>query len=126
MTTKYLGNGDTVQYTNSSGSAQTANTVVVLGANSDGMIAVLHEDIANGATGTAYIKGVFRLAKVSAAVIAQGEGVMWDDSANEFDDNQATAATGDIADAGVAMAAAGNGTTTVDVDINVRPGAVTA
>lgn len=121
MATKQVGNGSSVQYTNSSGSTITADTVVVMGSNSDAMIGVVHEDILDTETGTVYTDGVFRLAAVSAAVIAQGEGVMWDSSASSFDDNQATPASGDVADAGIAMAASGNGDTTVDVWINKRP-----
>lgn len=42
------------------------------------------------------VEGVFELPKVSAATFVQGEKLLWDDSANAFDDSAATPASGDI------------------------------
>jgi predicted RecA/RadA family phage recombinase len=63
------------------------------------------------------IAGVHRLPKASAAVIAQGEQVLWDASAVEVDDDAATPAAGDFL-CGYAMEAAGSGVLTVEVLIN--------
>ena len=56
-------------------------------------LCVALEDIANGATGSVARVGVFTVPKVSAAVIARGERLVWDASAAAFDDNAATPAT---------------------------------
>lgn len=119
MTTTYVNEGTVVDYTNA-GSALSSGDVVVIGQQ----IGVCVVDIANGATGSVALQGVFTVPKVSAAVIAQGESVIWDASAVAFDDNLATPATGDVSGCCVAMAAAGNGVTTVDVKLNVGVGTV--
>ncbi|MNC91255.1 hypothetical protein D3C83_74850 [compost metagenome] len=63
--------------------------------------------------------------KVSAAVIAQGENLTWDASAGAFDDNAATPATGDVTGPpAVAMEAAGNGVTSLEVKFTGVPGTV--
>ncbi len=63
------------------------------------------------------IKGVFNLVKVTGAVIAQGEQVLYDSSAANVDDEAATPATGDFL-CGTAFEAAGSGVLVVAVDIN--------
>ena len=121
MTVKYIAPGNTMDYDNT-GAAIASDDVVVAG----NLIGIAHDDIpATTGTGVLHIKGVFELPKVSAAVIAQGESVIYDVSAGEVDDNAATPAAGDINPCGVAMKAAGNGVLTVWVDINATPGAVT-
>lgn len=87
-------------------------------------------DIANGATGPVQIEGVFRVPKITTAVIAQGTRLLWDVSAlsgaGAFDVGTATPATGDVSGEGaVAFAAAGNGDTTVLVKFTGVPGTVT-
>ena len=42
-------------------------------------------DIANGASGSLSVSGVFRLPKEAALAISQGDIVYWDDAANEVD-----------------------------------------
>lgn len=118
MATNYVQDGVVIQHT--AGSAYSAGDVVELGQS----IGVALEDIASGAVGPVQISGVFNLAKVSTAVITQGEEVIWDTSASAFDDNAATPATGDISDCCVAMETAGNGVTTVAVKLNVGIGTV--
>lgn len=110
MTTKYTRQGDSILYSNS-GSAIASNAVVIVG----NLICVALEDIAANGTGWLGISGAFKLPKASAAVIAQGENVIWDVSAGDLDDDQATPATGDISKGAVALEAAGNGTTEVEV-----------
>ena len=121
MSTNYIQDGDVIQYT--AGSDITAGSVVVMG-NTLGVALV---DIANGATGSVAIKGVFSLPKASAAVIAQGESLTWDVSAGNFDDNAASPASGDITGAAaLAFAAAAATTTTVQVKLTGAPGTKTA
>lgn len=61
------------------------------------------------------VQGRFTVPKVSAAVFAQGEKLLWDTSAGAFDDDAATPAAGDIMGAVVAATAGANGETTADV-----------
>lgn len=93
-----------------------------------GLLGVALEDGVSGDTIVYAIEGVFKIPKVSAAVIAAGEQVLWDVSADsgngEADDDAATPATGDFL-AGYAMEAAGNGDTTVLVRINKTAPSVT-
>lgn len=76
-------------------------------------VGVACTDIANGASGVLAMEGVFNLPKTSTDTIAQGVKVYLDVSAGEI----TTTATDNIL-AGYAFAAAANGATTVDVNIN--------
>lgn len=94
------------------------------------LLGVVQNDVDSGDVGQAYIEGVFECPKVSAAVIAAGESLTWDVSANSgvgaFDDNLATPATGDVTGpTAVAFEAAGNGVTTMKVKFTGVPGTVT-
>jgi predicted RecA/RadA family phage recombinase len=120
MATNYVQEGNTIQYT--AGADISSGDVVVIGSNGDAVIGIALEDIANGSTGSVGIEGVYSVAKVSAAVIAQCEYVIWDTSASAFDDNAATPATGDVSDGAIAWEAAGNGVTTIKVKLTGRPG----
>lgn len=119
MAKNFIRDGKTIPYTNS-GSAIASGDVVVIG----NIIGVALGAIANGATGTVQIEGVFELPKVSAAVIGAGESVIYDVSAGEFDDNAATPATGDVSNCCIAIEAAAATTTTVKVKLNVGVGTV--
>lgn len=93
------------------------------------ILGVALTDIANGATGSVAVRGVFTVAKVSGAVIAAGESLTWDVSASSgagaFDDNAATPATGDVTGPpAVAYEAAGSGVTTLRVMFTGVPGTV--
>lgn len=113
--------GDTMTWTNSTGTDVVSGQVVVVGT----ILAVALVDIGNGASGTVlYKNAVATCPKVSAAVIAQGETLTWDVSVGAFDDSAATPATGDVTGNVVAHAAAGNGDTTVEVVLNGVPGTV--
>lgn len=125
MSSNYHSMGDVVQYTATANI--TAGAVVKMG-NTLGVALV---DIANGETGSVAVKGVFSVPKVSAAVIAVGESLVWDVSANAgagaFDDNLATPATGDVSGAAArAHEAAGASTTSMLVYFTGAPGTVTA
>lgn len=81
--------------------------------------------VANGAEGEMATQGVFTVPKVTAAVIAQGESLVWDVSAAKFDDNLATPATGDVSGASaVAWEAAGSSATELQVMFTGVPGTV--
>lgn len=120
MATNFVRDGDTVLYSNT-GAAISAGDVVVVGQQ----IGIALVDIAaTSGSGELAMKGVWTVPKVSAAVIANGESVIWDASAGEFDDNAATPATGDVSGCCVAREAAGNTITEVDVELNVGIGTV--
>lgn len=105
------------------GAAYSSGDVVVVGQ----ILGVACGDIANGAQGEVAIRGAFRCPKVSAAVIAQGESLVWDASAGAFDDNAAVPASGDVSGGcAVALEAAGNGDTEILVGFTGVPGTVTA
>jgi len=72
------------------------------------------------------MEGVFNLPKVDAAVIAQGEAVIYDITASEFDDAAATPASGDVSQCCVAWESKGATTgENIAVKINVGGGTVT-
>lgn len=122
MADNYIQPGQVIDWTNGTGSAVTAGSVVVIGQ----ILGVALVDIADGASGSVHIDGVFAVPKVSAAVIAAGESMVWDVSAGAFDDNAATPATGDVSGApAIAFEAAGDGVTTIAVKFTGIPGTVT-
>lgn len=123
MAGNYVQPGDVIQYT--AGADISVGKVVKIGA----LLGVALVDIANGATGSVAIRGVFTVPKVSAAVIAQGERLVWDVSAasgaGEFDDSAASPATGDVSgEAAVAFEGAGAGVTSLKVLFTGVPGTV--
>ena len=107
----YVDNGSTVNYSNSTGSAIAAGAVVAL----KHCLGIALVDIANGESGAVQVKGKVTAPKVSAAVFAQGEKLVYDVSAGAFDDSAATPATGDITGAAVAAVAGANNETTCTV-----------
>tara|TARA_R110002049_G_scaffold173699_1_gene340591 strand:+ start:1264 stop:1638 length:375 start_codon:yes stop_codon:yes gene_type:complete len=124
MASNFIQDGNVIDYT--AGADITSGSVVKLG----NILGVALTDIANGATGSVAIRGVFRVPKVSGAVITQGESLTWDVSANAsagaFDDNLATPATGDVTGPpAVAAESAGSGATTLAVLFTGVPGTVT-
>jgi len=122
MATNFVQDGGVINYSNS-GSAISAGDVVVVG----NQIGVALVDIAaTSGVGAVAMEGVFDLPKVDAAVIAQGEGLVWDVSAGEFDDGSATPATGDVSVCCVAWEALGATTSAnINVKLNVGVGTVT-
>jgi predicted RecA/RadA family phage recombinase len=122
MPAVYQQPGDVIEYSNS-GSAISVGDIVVI----DNLIGVALVDIANGATGNVALSGVFSgVPKVSAAVIEQGETLVWDSGVGKFDDNLLTPGIGDISGpCAVAWADAGNGDTTMTVKLTGVPGTVT-
>lgn len=123
MATNYIQEGNVIQFVNA-GSAISAGDVVVVGDNGDAVLGVALVDIAaTTGVGSVQLEGVFDLPKVDAAVIVQGEYVIWDASVGKFDDNAATPAAGDVSDGAVAWE--GLGATTdanIQVKLTGRPG----
>lgn len=113
MATNYVSDGNVINWTNGTGSAVDSGDVVATGH----CIGVALVDIANGATGSVALEGVFTVPKVSAAVFTQGEKLIWDASAGAFDDSAATPATGDITGGAVAWIAGANTETTCTVKL---------
>ncbi|WP_341674951.1 capsid cement protein [Niveibacterium sp. SC-1] len=108
MAKNYVQPGEVIDYTPSA--AVTSGQVVKVGST----LGVALVDIAANATGAVQITGVFRCPKVTTAVIAQGDPVLWDVSAGKFDAKGAAPATGDVSGpSAIAFAAAGNGATEV-------------
>jgi len=105
-----------------------SGAVVVLGAThaKRARVGVALAAIPANTTGTVAITGCFRFPKVADAEIAKGEGVGWDDSVGEVDDNAfAGGAARDVVDFGMADHAAAATTTSVDVWIDT-PGVLTS
>ena len=122
MANNYVEPGMTMTWTNGTGSAVVSGQVVKAG----NILGVALVDIASTASGSIAISGVYKVPKVSGAVIAQGESLTWDVSAAAFDDNAATPATGDVTGPpAVAFQAAGNGVTSMKVKFTGVPGTVT-
>lgn len=120
MATNFIQTGDVITYSNS-GSAISSGDVVVMG----NIIGVALVDIAaTTGTGAVAIEGVFEVPKVTAAVITQGQKVMYDVSVSKFDDSLATPATGDVSGCCVAVESKGASDTTIKVKLNVGVGTV--
>lgn len=113
MAKNYVSDGNVINWTNGTGSAVSSGDVVATGH----CIGVALVDIADGATGSVAVEGVFTVPKVSAAVFTQGEKLIWDASASAFDDSAATPATGDITGGAVAWIAGANTETTCTVKL---------
>lgn len=123
MTTKVVQDGMTIQYTNT-GSAISAGDPVKVGTVS-AILGVAANDIAaTTGVGTLIVEGVVTLPKVSAAVFAQGDQVLWDVSAGAVDDNAATPATGDFL-CGTAWVAGASSETTATIKLSGRAATVT-
>ncbi len=113
--------GRVITWTNGTGSDVVSDQVVTVGR----LMGVATGDIANGETGEVFIdEQIVTAPKVSAAVVTQGEAVIWDASEGAFQNSAHTPATGDVSECCVAAAAAGAGATTVDVILNKQIGTV--
>lgn len=122
MAKNYESDGNVIQWTNNTGAAVASGQVVKVGAN---MLGVALVALAIGAAGSVAVEGVFSgVPKVSGAVFAQGEKLLWDASAAAFDDSAATGATGDVMGGAIAWVAGASGETTCT--IKLTPGNSTA
>jgi predicted RecA/RadA family phage recombinase len=117
MTRKFESDGDTIQYTNSSGSTIASGSIVKM----QNILGVALVDIADGSSGSVAVEGVFSgIPKVSGAVFVKGEKLIYDVSASAFDDSAATPASGDVTGAAVAWVAGANLET--ECTIKLTPG----
>jgi predicted RecA/RadA family phage recombinase len=121
----FVQKGDRITYTNNTEAAIASGAVVVVGA----LVCIACVDIAIGATGALATEGVYEVPKrahASTAAIGQGEKVIYDISAAEFDNAAATPAAGDITGNCTAWAAAASTATTFHVKLSGTPGVITA
>ena len=109
MAKNYVQEGDVIDYVNASGSTITSGTAVLIGAR----LGVTLADIANGATGSVQVEGVFTVPKLGTDVVAAGALLYWDNTNKRL----TTTASGNTL-SGFAVAAAGSGVTAVNIKIN--------
>lgn len=112
-------------WTNGTGSTVAAGGIAV----ASHMVGIALTEIANGATGSVdFTPGrVYSgVPKVTAAVFAVGEKLIWDSSAGKFDDAAASPATGDITGAVIAWVAGANLETTCTVMLTPGNATLTA
>jgi predicted RecA/RadA family phage recombinase len=102
--------------------AVTSGSGTVLGS----LFGVATHDAASAASCTFLLEGVVTLPKLSTAVIAVGDRLHWDIDSTPPQFIKAAAATGDILNCAVAVAAAGNGTTTVAAKLTPDGSSVSA
>lgn len=122
MARNFVSDGDVIQWTNSTGGAITSGQLVRIG----NMLGIALVALASGESGSVATKGVFSgVPKVSAAVFAQGEKLLWDSSAAAFDDSAATGATGDVMGGAVAWVAGANLETTCTIKLTPGNSTVT-
>lgn len=123
MAKNYVQVGDVIDWTNGTGGAVASGDAVAIGSNGDAVIGIALGDIADTETGSVGIEGVYDVPKADAAVIAAGEFVVFDSSANNFDDNAATPASGDVSGGAFAIESKGATTSeTIRVKLTGRPG----
>ena len=111
--------GETIEFQNTTGSTLTVRSPAAVGDR----VVICADDIPDTEVGVGFTTGVHTFPKVSGAVIAVGEKCLFDVSAGEVDDRNATAASGDITDGLVAWESAGAGVTTIQcklTDVGTR------
>lgn len=116
MATNFVNEGAVVEYT--AGADISSGDVVAMGDS----VGIALTDIANGATGSVMIEGVFTVAKVAGTAWSAGDKLDWDASASAFAKG-ITEATGDISDCAIAFGDAATAATTATVKLS-NPGAV--
>lgn len=121
MATNYSQDGQTVTWTNDTGSDVASGQAVVIG----GQLGVAIADIADTESGAVAMEGVFSIPKATGTAINQGASVDFDVSVGNADGGL-TPATGDLTGCGIAWATAASGDTTVLVKLNASAAAVTA
>ncbi len=107
MATNQIQDGNVIQYT--AGADIAAGDLVIIGQR----VGVALVDIANGATGSVAVSGVFEVDKEASLAVAQGDLLYCDATSGELD-KTATEQTL----AGYAFAASGTSATTVLVKLN--------
>lgn len=109
MANNYVQRGDVLDYANASGSTIANKSGVLIGVR----LGVAQADIANNATGSCAMVGVFTLPKLSTDAPAQGAALYWDNTNKRL----TTTASGNTL-AGYAFKAAASGETTVNIKLN--------
>lgn len=123
MSNKFVTEGKVIPWTNTTGVAVAVDQVVKVGSN----LGVALGAIGIGAVGSVALEGVFSgVPKVSAAVFAQGEKLVFDVSAGAFDDSAATPASGDVTGGAIAWVAGANTETTCTIKLTPGNTTVTA
>jgi predicted RecA/RadA family phage recombinase len=112
MTTLYVGEGKVLDYANT-GSAISAGDVVVM---QDTVGIALVDIAATTGVGAVAIEGVFTVPKTTGTAWVMGDNLDWDTSAGEFHKGL-TAASGDVASAGIAAAAAASAAATGQIKL---------
>lgn len=121
MAKNYESDGNVIQWTNGTGAAVVSGEVVKVGPS---MLGVALVAIADTESGSVAVEGVFAdVPKVSAAVFAQGEKLLYDVSAAAFDDSAAVGASGDVMGGAIAWEAGAAAETTCT--IKLTPGNAT-
>lgn len=128
MANNFVQDGDVIQWTNGTGSAVESGQAVKVGG---GLLGVALVDIANGSAGSVAIEGVFSgVNKVSGAVFAKGEKLLFDVSASSgagaFDDSAATGVSGDVMGGAIAWEAGADGETACTIKLTPGNSTVTA
>lgn len=127
MAKNYVTDGKVIQWTNGTGADVASGQIVKVGPNMLGAALVA---IADGASGSVAVDGVFTAPKVSAAVFAQGEKLLFDVSAGSgvgaFDDSAATPESGDVLGGAIAWVAGANTETTCTIKLTPGNSTVTA
>lgn len=111
-TTKYKQRGVVLDYV--AGAAIASGKMVLVGTT---RVGIALGAIANGATGSVQLGGVFTYAKLGTDVVTQGQALYYD-TAND----RLTTTVGTNTPAGFAFSASAGGVATVDVMLNGIPG----
>lgn len=109
MATNFVKEGETLTYTNATGTAIASGDLVIIGQR----VGVALVDIANAASGAVAVEGVFEVDKEASLAVAQGDLLYCNATSGELD-KTATAQTL----AGYAAAASATAATTVQVKLN--------
>ena len=113
--------GKVLDYVNTTGAAVRSGDVVVAGA----LLGVALVDIADGATGSVSIDGVYVVPKVAGAAVGQGVAVVFKANSKAF--TVGAPAAGDVSGAAaVAFDAAASAATVMHVKFTGVPGTVAA
>lgn len=111
----------TVNYTATGACA--VDLIRVLGVDNGGASVGVHRTaLTTGDVGVIDIKGAYTFPKATGAAIAVGESVDWDASIAKVEDNQLSAATGDVSDFAVALETKAAAATSTTIDVQLLPG----
>lgn len=120
MATNFIQDGQTITWTNGTGSdVASGDPVVVVG-----LLGLAVTDIANGDSGAVIVEGVVEIPKATGSAINQGAAVDFDVSTGKAN-GSITPATGDLSGCGVAWATAASADETVMVKLNARAASIT-